>query len=117
MDAPAQRLGIYLTDELISRLLNDAEVRVVSRQDFERLLDEQGLQMAANFDDDSTAKIGHNLGWGTIVYGAIDPLQNAYRLSLRAVDVESGELRGARSYVLQSDALLESLVNPNITVP
>jgi hypothetical protein len=66
---------------------------VVSRQDFERLLAEQSLQTAINFDDDSTAKIGHNIGWGTIVYGAVDPLQNAYRLLLRAVDVQSGELR------------------------
>jgi hypothetical protein len=116
MEAPVQRLGNYLTDELISRLL-DANVRVVSRQDFERLLDEQGRQTSLNFDDEGTARIGHNLGWGTIVYGTIELLQNACRLSLCAVDVESGELRGARNYVLQSDVLLESLVNPNIRVP
>ncbi|MDR3172133.1 MAG: DUF4384 domain-containing protein [Treponema sp.] len=116
MDAPAQRLGNYLTDELISRLLNDAGVRVVSRQDFERILAEQDVQADLNFDDDTTAKIGHNLGWGTIVFGTVNPLQDAYHLSLRAVDVETGELRGTKSYVLQSDATLASLVNPNVTV-
>jgi hypothetical protein len=116
MNAPVQRLGTYLTDELINRLLNDAGVRVVSRQDFERVLAEQGIQTGLNFDDDTTAKMGHTLGWGTIVYGTVEPLQDAYHLSLRAVNVETGELRGTKSYVLKSDAILASIVNPNLTV-
>jgi len=66
---------------------------------------------------DTTAKIGHNLGWRTIIFTAVEPLQESYRLSLRAVDVETGKLRGTKNYVLNgSDPILISIVNPNMTV-
>jgi regulator of extracellular matrix RemA (YlzA/DUF370 family) len=90
---------------------------MVSRQDFERVVAEQNLQLSGNFDDDSAARVGHNLGWRTIIFGAVEPLSDSYRLSLRAVDVETGELRGTRNFILNgSDPVLISLVNPNITV-
>ncbi|MCL1931891.1 MAG: DUF4384 domain-containing protein [Treponema sp.] len=114
---PVQRLGNYIADELTSSLLNNAGLRMVSRQDFERVLSEQNIQTEANFNDDTTAKIGHNLGWRTIIFTAVEPLQESYRLSLRAVDVETGELRGTKNYVLNgSDPTLISIVNPNMTV-
>ena len=116
-DAPVQRLGNYLADELAASLLNSGGMRMVSRQDFERVLSEQNIQLDPSFQDDATARIGHNLGWRNIIFGAIEPLQDAYRLSLRAVDVETGELRGSKSYLLNgSDPILINLVNPNITV-
>jgi hypothetical protein len=116
-DAPIQRLGNYVADELAGSLLNNSGLRMVSRQDFERVLTEQNLQTALNFNDDTTAKVGHNLGWRTIIYGTVEPLQEGYSLSLRAVDVETGELRGSKSYILNgSDPILINLVNPNISV-
>jgi len=114
---PVQRLGNYIADELISFLLNRAGLRMISRQDFERVLSEQYLQTEANFNDDTTAIIGHNLGWRTIIFTAVEPLQEAYRLSLRAVDVETGELRGTKSYILNgSDPIMISIINPNMTL-
>jgi hypothetical protein len=90
---------------------------MVSRQDFERILSEQIIQAGLEFDDKTTAWMGRNLGWRTIVYGTVDPLREAYRLSLRAVDVESGELLGTQNYILNgSDPILISMVNPNMTV-
>jgi len=116
-DAPVQRLGNYVADELSNSLLNNSGIRMVSRRDFERVLSEQNFQTSLNFNDDTTAKIGHNLGWRTIIYAAVEPLDEAYRLVLRAVDVETGELRGSQSYILNgSDPVLINLVNPNITV-
>jgi len=116
-EAPAQRLGNYAADELTGSLLNNTKLRMISRLDFERILAEQNIQTNLNFNDDTTAKIGHNLGWQTIIFAGVEPLQEAYRLSLRAVNVETGELQGSKSYMLNgSDPVLISLVNPNITV-
>ena len=117
MDAPLKSIGNYVADELTSSLLNKAGLRMVSRQDFERILSEQIIQAGLEFDDKTTAWMGRNLGWRTIVYGTVDPLREAYRLSLRAVDVESGELLGTQNYILNgSDPILISMVNPNMTV-
>ena len=38
---PVQRLGNYIADELTSSLLNSAGLRMVSRQDFDRIVSEQ----------------------------------------------------------------------------
>jgi hypothetical protein len=116
-EAPVQRLGNYVADELTGSLLNGAKLRMISRRDFERILAEQNIQTGLNFNDDTTAKIGHNLGWQTIIFGGVEPLLEAYRLSLRAVNVETGELQGSKSYMLNgNDPVLISLVNPNVTV-
>jgi hypothetical protein len=115
MDAPVQALGNYIVDELLSRLVNDADIPVVSRQDWERIQKEQNIQTDVGFDDETTAKIGHNLGWKTIIFGEVSPLEIGYRIALRAVDTESGALRGTKSYLIQSDAVLANLINPNQT--
>jgi hypothetical protein len=116
-EAPAQGLGNYAADELTGSLLNGTKLRMISRRDFERILAEQNIQTNLNFNDDTTAKIGRNLGWQTIIFAGVEPLLEAYRLSLRAVNVETGELQGSKSYMLNgSDPVLISLVNPNITV-
>ena len=116
-EAPVQRLGYYVADELSNSLLNKSALRMVSRQDFDRVVAEQNVQAGGNVDDKTAARIGHNLGWRTIIYAMIEPLDEAYRLALRAVDVETGELRGSKAYILNgSDPILINLVNPNITV-
>jgi hypothetical protein len=114
-DSPVQRLGNYIADELTGKLFNSG-VRMVSRQDFERLVSEQNLQLDPRFNDKTTVSITQNLGWKTIIFGAVEPLQVTYRLSLRAVNVETGELQGSKSYMLNGrDPVLISMVNPNIS--
>jgi hypothetical protein len=96
--------------------LNGSGLRMISRKDVDRIFSEQNIQ-TGSFNDATTAKIGHNLGWKNIIYGTVEPLNDAYSLSLRAVDVETGELRGSKSYILDgSDPVLINIVNPNITV-
>jgi len=116
MNAPVQSLGNYITDKLSDSLLNGAGLRMVSRQDVDRIMNEQVVQAGA-FDDNSTARMGQNLGWHTIILGAVEPMTEAYHLSLRAVDVETGELKGSKSYVLVgNDPILINLVNPAVSV-
>ena len=117
MNAPVQRLGSYLADRLTDSLLNNTGLRMVSRQDFERVLAEQNIQLGGAVSDDTTVRIGQNLGWRTIFYGAVESLSETYHLSLRAVDVETGELKGSRNYMLSgSDPILVNLVNPDVSV-
>jgi len=116
-DAPVRRLGDYIADELIISLVNNTSLRVISRQDYERLLSEQDFQLSAHFSDASAAGIGKNLGWRNIVFAALEPLRETYRLTIRAVDVETGELYGTRSYILNgNDYVLLSIVNPDINI-
>ena len=116
-ETPEQRLSDYISDELTGSLLNNAGLRIVSRQDFLKLFSEQETQASLSFSDESTAKIGKNLGWQTIIFGEITPIWDTYRLSLRAVEVETGELQGTKNYLLTgNDPILICLINPNITI-
>ena len=116
MNTPVQQLGNFIADKLTDSLLNNTGLHMVSRQDIKRVFSEQNIQ-AGSFNDDTTARIGRNLGWKSIIYGTVDPLSEAYHLSLRAVNVETGELYGSKSYVLVgNDPILVNLVNPNISV-
>ena len=116
VNTPVHKLGNYVAEKLTDLLYNNAGLRMVSRQDIEKVLSEQNVQTGA-FNDDTTAKIGHNLGWRTIIYGSVEPLQESYHLSLRAVDVETGELMGSRSYMLiGNDPVLVNIINPNVTI-
>jgi len=117
LETPVSRLGNYITDKLSDLLVNWAGLKIISRQDFEKVITEQNAQTALHFNDDSTAKIGHLMGWNNIIYGVVDPLQDTYHLSLRAVDVETGALLGSKTYLLiGNDPVLVNIVNPSLTV-
>jgi len=117
MDTPIDRLGNYIADKLTDLLINKAGLRIISRQDFEKVLVDQNIQTSLHFDDDTTAKIGHIMGWQFIIFGAVAPMQNSYHLSLRAVEVETGVILGSRSYSLTgSDPVLVNIVNPAMTI-
>ncbi|MHC6202359.1 DUF4384 domain-containing protein [Breznakiellaceae bacterium SP9] len=114
--APLRALSDYVSDELLSRIHNDGMVKVMSRQDLETLKQEQNIQLEGDVSDETSVRIGHISGWQTVITGSVTPLDNGYRLAFRAVDVESGELRGTRNYIIQPDPVLSSIVNPSLTV-
>jgi len=117
MDTPIDRLGNYIADRLTDLLINNAGLRIISRQDFEKVLVDQNVQTSLNFDDDTTAKIGHIMGWQFIIFGVVEPMQNSYHLSLRAVEVETGIILGSKSYSLTgSDPVLVNIVNPAMSI-
>jgi hypothetical protein len=112
VEAPLRGISDYVTDTLVDGLLNTGGARMVSRQNIETVKREQNIQADGSVDDDTAVQIGHIAGWKTVVTGAVSPLASGYRLSLRAVDVESAELLGARGYLIKSDAVLAGIVNP-----
>jgi TolB-like protein len=116
IDAPVQALADYFVDELITRLVNETPLDVISRQNLERIKLEQNFQKDPHFDDETSVRIGHLAGWRTVIIGSVNPLEQNYRLVLRAIDVETGKVSGAKSYSLKSDPVLISLINPQVTV-
>jgi hypothetical protein len=52
-------------------------------------------------DEATAVRMGHLAGWKTVVIGAVTALSTGCRMSLRAVDAESVDLLGARSYLIK----------------
>jgi len=113
---PAPRLGEYISDSLIYLLSEYTGLDVLNRQDTERLLEWRG-SLPDPSDPRSITEAGRELGWKQIVFGEIKALPDIYRLSLRAVETETGKLLGEKNYNLTvNDPVLVNLVNPEVEV-
>jgi hypothetical protein len=116
VEAPLKGISDYVGDTLTDNLLNVAGVRMVSRRNIEAVKQEQRVQADGYVDEATAVRMGHLAGWKTVVIGAVRALSTGYRMSLRAVDAESAELLGARSYLIRGDAVLAGIVNPGLPV-
>jgi hypothetical protein len=116
VEAPVRGIADYVIDTLEDKLLNDTKVRLVSRQSLELIKKEQNIQADGSVNDETAAAIGRIAGWKTVILGAVTSLETGYRMSLRAVAVESGELLGVKTYQIKNDAMLTGIVNPNPSV-
>jgi uncharacterized protein (TIGR02145 family) len=82
-----------LTSTLSTELVNTGTVRVMERSQMEKILQEQGFQKSGACDGSECAvEIGKILTVDRIVLGNVGRFGNAYSLSLRMVDVQSGEV-------------------------
>jgi uncharacterized protein (TIGR02145 family) len=82
-----------LGSTLASELVSSGQVRVLERSQMEQILQEQGFQQSGACDGSECAvQIGKLLTVDRILLGNVGRFGNAYSLSLRLVDVQSGEI-------------------------
>jgi TolB-like protein len=87
-------LSDYVIDELIGNAVNDKVFKVVDRQQLDLIRAEQNFQFSGEVDDKLALSIGKFFGAQTIVSGRIMQLDNRYRLSVRALDVQTAQVQG-----------------------
>ncbi len=85
------------TDMLREELFHTGSFRVIERQKMENILIEQGFQLADCSSDECAVQVGRLLGVEQMVAGSISRLGELYTVSLRLIDVETGELLNMQS--------------------
>lgn len=81
-----------ITDNLAARLQQRGEFRVMERSQMQSILKEQNFQQSGVCDGSECAvQIGKLLGIDKMVVGSVGKVGSVYSLSLRLVEVESGE--------------------------
>jgi len=101
-----------LGSTLASELVSSGQVRVMERSQMEQILQEQGFQQSGACDGSECAvQIGKLLTVDRILLGNVGRFGNAYSLSLRMVDVQSGEILRSVSKSLEGpqEAILTRL--------
>jgi hypothetical protein len=73
-------------------MLVNRSVRVVDRQNLDKIHDEQNYQLSGYVDDDSAVSIGHELGATTIIIGTGENMTDYYRFNYRLLSVETAEI-------------------------
>jgi len=89
-DFDALRKGIAAT--LIFELARNPGVRLVDREQTQRLLDEQGLGVAERVDAATAAKVGKLVGARYMITGSFIDLYGDFRVDARIINVETGEI-------------------------
>jgi hypothetical protein len=96
VSSPSTQFSEYVLTYLESILVNNGKLAIVDRANLDKVRAEQGFQLSGEVSDESAKAIGKMLGAGAIVTGTLVNLGDAYRLTLKAINVETA--RVAASY-------------------
>ena len=94
IESDSTSLSNYIIEELIANAVNDRVFTVVDRQQLDAIRAEQNFQFSGEVDDNLALEIGRFFGAQTIVSGSLRPLGARYRLTIRALGVQTAQVQG-----------------------
>lgn len=86
-----------LSDYLRTQLVNTQKITIVTRENMEQILREQSFQMSGCTSNECIVQMGQLLGVRKMITGSIGKLGTTYLLSLKIIDVQSGEIEKAET--------------------
>ena len=96
---------------MISELSQNPAARVVERQEVQRLLDEQNLSAQGRVDPQTAAKVGKLVGARYTVLGTFIDFYGDFRVDVRLVNTETGEIVKTESERMQRDHMFDIIRN------
>ena len=96
---------------MISELAQNPAARVVERQEIQRLLDEQNLGAQSRVDPQTASKIGKLVGARYMVMGTFVDFYGDFRVDVRLINTETGEVVKTESERMQRDHLFDIIRN------
>ena len=97
-------------DELISNAVNDRNFTVVDRVQLDAIRGEQNFQLSGEVDDKDALEIGKFFGAQTIVTGNVSELAHRYRMSIRAMNVQTAQVQGQFNRNLSAGPTITALI-------
>jgi len=96
---------------MISELTQNPAARVVERQETQRLVDEQNLGAQGRVDPQTAAKIGKLVGARYMVMGTFVDFYGDFRVDVRLINTETGEVVKTESERMQRDHMFDIIRN------
>jgi TolB-like protein len=96
---------------MISELTQNPAARVVERQEIQRLVDEQNLGAQGRVDPQTAAKIGKLVGARYMVMGTFVDFYGDFRVDVRLINTETGEVVKTESERMQRDHMFDIIRN------
>lgn len=88
-DGRNSALGNYLEERLVDRLITDADVSVVERNQMAQLVEELELSLSGMMAADSMYEIGAMAGADAVIVGMLTRIDQAVQVNLRIIDPET----------------------------
>jgi len=92
-DAPSVGVSEYIVSEFTAYFLTNPRFSIVDRHNLDRARKELDFNMAGEVSDRTAQRIGQFVGAQVVVFGSIRPIENMYRMQVRAINVETGIVR------------------------
>ncbi len=92
----------YIIEQLTVEFLNLGKLVVVDRKSLDLIRQELSFQMSGDVSDESAQRIGGMVGAETLISGSFEELRDSYRLSMKAVKIETSEIQYLSSTTIQS---------------
>ena len=96
---------------MISELSQNPAARVVERQEVQRLVDEQNLGTQGRVDPQTASKVGKLVGARYYVLGTFIDFYGDFRVDVRLVNTETGEVVKTESERMQRDHMYDIIRN------
>jgi hypothetical protein len=108
--SPSTTFSSYVIDSLEAALVDKDTLKVVDRANLDKIREEQGFQLSGEVSDSSAKAIGQLLGAGAIVTGSLLNIGSSYRLTLKAINIESAEVAVSYPADIASDERVKALL-------
>lgn len=92
-----------LSDKLASILISTNKYKLVERSMMDEILKEQGFQQTGCTDQNCAVEIGQLLGVQKMCTGSIGKIGSSYSITLRIVNVSTGEIEQNSTYDFKGD--------------
>jgi TolB-like protein len=101
-------------DDLTNELLEVNKVRMVDRQNIDKIRAEQEYQQSGYVDDASAVEIGRELGATAILLGTGENMVNYYRFRFRLISVETAIILMQSSADVKTNQRMRRLINDKV---
>lgn len=99
----------YIANELTLKLFQTGTLVMVDRQNIDKIRAELDFQTSGDVSDESGQRLGAMLGAETLITGSFERLNGDYRLTIKALKVETAEIQYLSSMTVASDSDTEAL--------
>jgi len=111
IESVSANLSEYIIDELIANAVNDKMFSVVDRRQLETIRAEQKFQMSGAVDDKDALEIGKLFGAQTIISGTMRDIGGRFRMTIRALAVQTAQVQGQYNRNMPISQILTGLAN------
>jgi len=111
IESVSANLSEYIIDELIANAVNDKAFSVVDRRQLAAIQSEQKFQMSGAVDDKDALAIGKLFGAQTIISGTMRNIGGRFRLTIRALAVQTAQVQGQYNRNMPISQTLAALAN------
>lgn len=101
-----QDLGLVVSELIITNLVRDHRLNLVERAKLKEILTEQAMAQAGILDEKNALKVGQMLGATALILGEVSAAGDAFSITARVADGQSGQVLSAESATLPKSELV-----------